>query len=360
MYSLILQCILDIPYASQIPCTNCNLTYNNNLGTTTSNSSFTSTSPGSSTATHLTVIVIPSVALALAIMVIIMVITIFWLANKCKKKREFQSVVVADNSLSLDQSQKHDVNVKPVINGVVKGHIADLVDSDGYTCIGDQHTYRDETEDQNEVRYEQVEPNLNSLTQHFVRPLYDVQQESEAHLYEQVPCEKTNHKKINNIMSGSKSPSAHQYAVPMGDTVGKSATTTWQQQGGTTRYDTITTYEQAAVYEKAATYQVAATYERAMTYHPNKTSCENIKELRSNFNLQLPSAHQYTVPMAYVSSNSATTTECQQQGGETRYDTIATYELPAVYEEAATYQVAATYESVMTYEAVPCINDDFD
>ena len=71
-------------------------------------------------------------------MVIIMVITIFWLANKCKKKRE--SVVVADNSLSLDQSQKHYVNDKAIVNGVVKEHIADLVDSDGYTCIGDQHT----------------------------------------------------------------------------------------------------------------------------------------------------------------------------------------------------------------------------
>ena len=69
--------------------------------------------------------------------------------------------------------------------------------------------------------------------------------------------------------------------------------------------------EQAAVYEKAATYQVAATYERAMTYHPNKTSCENIKELGSDSNLQLPSAHQCTVPMACV-SNSAATTGCQQ------------------------------------------------
>ena len=139
--------------------------------------------------------------LALAILVVITTITIICLACKCKKKRE--GVVVVDNSLSLDRNQQLEsiyINRDTVVNGVTKGHVADQIDSDGYTCAADQ--------------------DIPCLTQHFVRPLSDIKEESEA--YEQVSSLKTRELKTNN----SKLALAQQYAVPIS---GVGTSTTAQQ-----------------------------------------------------------------------------------------------------------------------------------
>ena len=77
----------------------------------------------------------------------------------------------------------------------------------------------------------------------------------------------------------------------------------------------------------------------------------NKKELQSDSSLPLD--HQYAIPTGGTETVGTTTVEQQQQGGNTRYDTIATYQKAAVYERATTYQKVATYERAVTYEKVP-------
>ena len=189
------------------------------------------------------------IVLVFAILVVITTIIIICLAYKCKKNRE--GLVVADNSLSLDLSESIYTNVKTNINGVINAHVADQVHSDG---IADQDIHRDVDKrdisphacvNKNGVRYERVESNLS----HFMRPLHDVQEESEAH-YEQVPSKTTSNKR--ELKSDSKLPSAHHYAVSMGD-AGTGSTVTsaqLQEQGGETRYGTIVMYQQAVNFTK--------------------------------------------------------------------------------------------------------------